>query len=160
MPAAWDTCFGNNANATRRQDNGWAAWLQNYCNSQVAAGRQDNGCPSFDDIMSMVGEEFMEQSCVLEQIGWIDAYGNEMQDVIEADISTLAQEVQKGLSEEGHAQCVGDTLAEMEEKYGSCADNYSRQEENDTLLEVAYKIASYKCFMRMFMEACDSYVKP
>ena len=139
MPAAWDACFGDNASAAGRKDNGFEE------------------CPSFDDIMSFVEEEFMDDGCVLAELGWIDEEGNEMQDVIDADLATLAQGVQDGLSEEGHAECVEDVLAEMDEKYSKCADQYN-EEEADTLENVGYKIASYKCFMGMFKEACGNYI--
>ena len=146
MPAAFDACFG-----------------------QVSAGRARGGkrgkrgnrgkkCPSFEKIIGWVEEEFMEDGCVLAELGWIDEEGNDVQDVIEADIATLAPGVQEGLSELAMADCVSDTLAEMDEKYAKCADKYT-QEEHNTLFEVGVKIAEYKCFMEMFQDACGNFIQ-
>ena len=46
----------------------------------------------------------------------------------------------------------------MQDKYGECAANFS-DEENATIEDMAVKIASYKCFMENFMDACYMHIK-
>lgn len=143
MPAAFETCFGDMAAAGRRR-----------------GGKRGKGkrCPSFEKIMGWVEEEFMEDGCVLQQLGWIDEEGNEIQDVIDADLATLAPGVQAGLSEDALDECVAETIKKMDAKYAKCADKYN-EEETATLEEVGVKIASYKCFMGMFKNACGGYIQ-
>ena len=150
MPAAFEACFGGEvAAAGRRRGNG---------GGRGKGGKRGPRCPSFDKIMSKVQEKFADEACVLKQLGWIDEEGNELQDAIEADIATLNEGVQAGISEEGVEECVAEIMEEMDGKYAKCADKYT-EEEKATLEEVGVKIASFKCFMGMFKESCGNFIK-
>ncbi len=149
MPAAFEACFGGEvAAAGRRRGNG----------GRGKGGKKGPRCPSFDKIMGKVQEKFADEACVLKQLGWIDEEGNELKDAIEADIATLNEKVQFGISEEGVEECVAEIMEEMDGKYAKCADKYT-EEEKATLEEVGVKIASFKCFMGMFKESCGNFIK-
>ena len=145
MPAAFQACFGGGevAAAGRRRGNG---------------GGRGRRCPSFEKIMRKVEKKFADEMCVLKQLGWVDEEGNDINDTIMADIATLNEGVQAGLSEEAVEECVAEIMAEMDGKYAKCADKYT-DEEKATLEEVGVKIASYKCFMGQFKDACGSFIK-
>ena len=108
--------------------------------------------------MAWVEEEFSDEGCVLKEIGWIDEVGNMMEDNIHADLATVNEGVQAGLSEEDVHQCVDDELAAMAEEHGHCADKYS-EEETAILEDVGVKITGFKCFMAMFKNACASFIQ-
>lgn len=80
------------------------------------------------------------------------------QDVIDADLATLTAGVQSGLSKDSIDECVEDMLAKADEEFADCADNYS-DEESATLEEIAVKMASYKCFLMNFKDACFNHIK-
>merc|ERR1711975_119260 len=90
------------------------------------------GCPSFEDIMAWVEEEFSDEGCVLHEIGWIDEDGNMMEDTVHADLATLNEGVQAGLSEA--------------EEHGHCFDQYDA-EQTAILEDLGVKITGFKCFM-------------
>jgi hypothetical protein len=149
MPAAFETCFGGEEVAAgRRRGNG---------GGRGKGGKRGPRCPSFDKIMSKVEEKFAGEACVLKQLGWIDEEGNDLKDTIMADIATLNEGVQAGLSDNTE-ECVGKIMEEMDGKYAKCADKYT-DEEKATLEEVGVKIASYMCFMGQFKDACGSFIK-
>lgn len=143
LPAAFESCFAGGERRAKAAGN---------------RGGDDMTCYSFNDIMAWVEQEFTDDGCVLKQIGWMDAEGNHLEDEIHADLATLAEGVQAGLSEQAVADCVAEKMAEGAEKYGHCDSAYT-DEEGAVLMDVFTKIAGYKCFMGQFKEACGSFIE-
>ena len=108
--------------------------------------------------MAWVEEEFSDEGCVLHEIGWIDEDGNMMEDNVHADLATLNEGVQAGLSEDEVHQCVEDKLAAMAEEHGHCFDQYDA-EQTAILEDLGVKITGFKCFMGMFEDACGNYIQ-
>eukprot|EP00088_Acartia_fossae_P011966 TRINITY_DN16105_c0_g1_i1.p1 TRINITY_DN16105_c0_g1~~TRINITY_DN16105_c0_g1_i1.p1 ORF type:complete len:222 (+),score=99.49 TRINITY_DN16105_c0_g1_i1:9-674(+) len=158
LPAAFQSCFPGMENMENRKGKRRGKGKKGKMGKRGKMGKMGKECPSFDDIMVWVEEEFSDDGCVLQQIGWMDADGNELKDAVMADLATLNPGVQAGLSEEAMAECAADMLADMEDKHGHCADSYS-EEELVVLEEMGVRIAEYKCFMEMFQDACSDHIQ-
>merc|ERR1711892_406597 len=55
-------------------------------------------CPTVDEIMQMVGEEYAGEICVFTELGWMDEAMNSDDELIQADIETLPNEIAEALS--------------------------------------------------------------
>ena len=106
----------------------------------------------FDGVMERAMEEIGDEGCVLTKIWWVDEEGNTQQDVIDADIASLPQGVQDGLEKKAISTCIDETIIEMKEKIGDCAENFD-DTEKETLGKIAEEIANFKCFLAQLDEA-------
>merc|ERR1739849_63882 len=98
---------------------------------------------SYDEIMQWVEEEYADDACVLQSIGWM---GNDFEfdeDQIEADVMSLDPVVTAPLFA-GHED-------------HECADTFSEEEAN-SLLDTAEKIAHYECFLHLFEQGCMDFL--
>merc|ERR1711973_1047433 len=122
VPAALEACSNvetrNGKHQTLRQS-------RNY----------DESCPSFDEIMGYLSEEFGMEACILQNIGWLDENMNKVEETINEDMNSLMPEFSALISEEEISGCVADTLQ-----------------------EVGMGITNYKCFERTFDNACNDFV--
>merc|ERR1712210_86486 len=125
LATAFDTCFGDNSIATMRK-----------VVKKMQMMRNAEECYSYDEIMEWVMEEYKDDACVLMTIGWM----NEDFEFNEGPI------VSAPLFEH-HEGCVAEVMDYVEDH--ECADTFT-EEEQDSLLETAEKIASYECFLHLF----------
>merc|ERR1712013_421174 len=118
------------------------------------SNRNDEQCYSYDEIMQWVEEEYADDSCVLQSIGWM---GNDFEfdeDQIEADVMRLDPVVTAPLFA-GHEDCVDQVMDYVEDH--ECADTFSEEEAN-SLLDTAEKIAQYECFLHLFEQGCMDFL--
>merc|ERR1719369_632294 len=121
-------------------------------------------CPPVEKIKGIIAENMADDICLLSELGWIDSEGNEIPEVMTADISGLPEEIRASLSEESISACAVEMEAMMREKHAKehkrCtkAKMYS-EDDLAQLREFGLKIASYKCFKKMFNDACAETVK-
>merc|ERR1712168_523196 len=112
----------------------------------------------------MGAEKMADDICLLSELGWIDSEGNEIPEVMAADISGLPEEIRASLSEESISACAFEMEAMLREKHAKEHKRCTRAKmysEDDLaqLREFGLKIASYKCFKKMFNDACAETVK-
>jgi len=118
--------------------------------------RNAEGCYSYDEIMEWVEEEYADDACVLQTIGWMDENLDFDEDAIEADVTSLNPVVSAPLFEH-HPTCVAEVMDYVEDH--ECASTFS-EEEQDSLMETAEKIASYECFLHLFEQGCMDFLGP
>ena len=93
-------------------------------------------------------------------MGWLDNDGNLNNQTVTEDVMNLPEEVSALVSHEGIAQCINDTMAEMEEEpiFKRCADKYT-EEELELLEEVGSMVAGFKCFQDRFYQGCNDVIR-
>ena len=74
-------------------------------------------CPTVAEIMDMAGEEYAGEMCVFTELGWMDNDMNSDEELIQADIDTLPDEIAEALNGDEYDQCV----TKAEEKMASMA---------------------------------------
>merc|ERR1712121_233815 len=129
-----------------------------------AWGRAAKECPPGEKIKGFIAEKMADDICLLSELGWIDSEGNEIPEVMAADISGLPEEIRASLSEESISACAFEMETMLREKHAKEHKRCTRAKmysEDDLaqLREFGLKIASYKCFKKMFNDACAETVK-
>merc|ERR1712141_126756 len=117
---AFSSCFGSMAGM--RKDV-----------KRIQLARNDEQCYSYDEIMEWVEEEYADDACVLQTIGWMDENFDFDEDAIEADVTSLNPVVSAPLFEH-HPTCVAEVMDYVEDH--ECASTFS-DEEQDSLMETA-----------------------
>merc|ERR1712233_30610 len=145
LAAAFGTCFGDNSIATMRK-----------VVKKMQLSRNDEQCYSYEEIMAWVAEEYADDACVLQSIGWMDEDFEFNEDAIMSDVSSL-DPVVTGPLFEGHEDCVAEVLDYVEDH--ECAETFTEEEQN-SLLDTAEKIASYECFLHLFEQGCMDFLAP
>jgi len=143
LAAAFGSCFGD------------AATMRKVVKKMQLA-RNDEQCYSYDEIMQWVQEEYADDACVLQSIGWMNDNFDFNEDAIMSDVSSLDPVVTAPLMA-GHEDCVAEVMDYVEDH--ECADSFT-EEEQDSLLDTADKIASYECFLHLFEQGCMEFLEP
>merc|ERR1712080_39402 len=116
-----------------------------------------NDCPSFEDIMQWVEEEYSDDGCVLQSIGWMDENFDFVNETIGADLMSLDPVVTSHMGDDNFPNCVDMAMQHMEDGAGECLGTFDEQE-MDILVEVASKIAHYECFLHFFELGCRDFL--
>merc|ERR1711936_533818 len=107
--------------------------------------------------------------CVMKAIGWIDTQGNEMKEMVAADMSEFPAGVVEAVKESNVKACSEKmTAKKMEEmmkdkkfqrKYGACFKNqcYS-DEQNDMMAKMMEMQAGLKCWNMAFTKSCSNHI--
>ena len=82
LMGALDTCFEERSGSRKKPF------------STMMKNRDDDECYAFDDIMAWVMQEYGDDACVLQAIGWMDENYALVEDKITTDIMSLPKEVQ------------------------------------------------------------------
>jgi len=128
------------------------------CRGRRCKGKGKKKCPSVDDVKEKMETEMEGDLCILSQLGWIDADGQAIEDVMAADLMTLPMDVSAKLSEDKVAECADKMVTKMAKKHKRCAKMYS-SDDMDQLRELGLKVASYKCFEKQFAKSCQEFVR-
>merc|ERR1719348_1298858 len=131
------------------------------CSNNAVAARKGKKpkCPKVDKLEAKAMEEYAEEICVFQELGWMDSDMNEMEEVILADIDTLPTEIAEALKGAPYEKCLDmaeKKMKNMSKKYKKC--KYDK-EEKARLEELFTGIAETECFMGVLKESCGSYVK-
>merc|ERR1712037_956051 len=143
LVTAFDTCFGDNSIATMRKV------------VKKMQMRNAEGGYSYEEIMEWVMEEYADDACVLQTIGWMNEDFDFNEGAIESDVMSLNPIVTAPLFEH-HEECVAEVMDYVEDH--ECASTFS-DEEQDSLLDTAEKIATYECFLHLFEQGCREYLE-
>merc|ERR1719315_25570 len=153
--SAMETC-SDNAMAEGRANKGKGKGKKPKPNKGKGKGK--NKCPSVDKLEKMAMDEYADEICVFQELGWMDSDMNEMEEVIQADIDTLPTEIAEALKGEQYEACLAmaeEKMKSMDKKYKKCQKEY---DENERLVELFTGIAETECFMAVFKKSCGSYV--
>merc|ERR1712001_448299 len=142
LAIAFSTCFGDTATMRKVV-------------KKIQLSRDDEQCYSYDEIMEWVEEEYADDACVLQTLGWMDEDFEFNEEAIHSDVLSLDPVVSAPLFE-GHEDCVNQVMDYVEDH--ECADTFTEDEQN-SLLDTAEKIASYECFLHLFEEGCMDFLE-
>merc|ERR1712203_990321 len=131
LATAFSTCFGDDSIATMRKV------------VKKMQLRNAEECYSYEEIMEWVMEEYADDACVLQTIGWMNENFDFNAETIESDVTSLDPVVTAPLFEH-HEGCVAEVMDYVEDH--ECASTFS-DEEQDSLLDTTEKIATYECFL-------------
>merc|ERR1739846_285306 len=124
-------------------------------------GKGKNKCPPVDKLEKMAMDEYAGEICVFQELGWMDSDMNEMEEVIQADIDTLPDEIKEPLKGDEYEECLlfaEEKMKSMDKKYKKCMKKYN-EEEKEKLAALFTGIAETECFMYVFKKSAGSYVK-
>merc|ERR1739846_27946 len=79
-------------------------------------------CPSVQNIKKKIGQEMKVNICILNKLGWIDAAGDAIKEVMVEDIKTLPSEVSDDLSKENMSACAEKIASKMAKHHERCAE--------------------------------------
>merc|ERR1712173_60694 len=87
-------------------------------------------CPTMDEIFEDIEEEFGDDACVYNAMGWLDEEGNVNNETITMDVMSLPQEVSAMITHEGVAECTEKMINDMSEDktFKRCSKKYSEEE--------------------------------
>merc|ERR1712076_137121 len=126
-------------------------------------------CPTMEEIKAKGMEKMKTEVCVMKAIGWIDTQGNEMKEVVAADMSEFPAGVVEAVKESNVKACSEKmTAKKMDEmmkdkkfqrKYGACFKNqcYS-DEQNDMMAKMMEMQAGLKCWNMAFTKSCSNHI--
>jgi hypothetical protein len=142
LAIAFSTCFGDTATMRKVV-------------KKIQLSRDDEQCYSYDEIMEWVEDEYADDACVLQTLGWMDEDFEFNEEAIHSDVLSLDPVVSAPLFE-GHEDCVNQVMDYVEDH--ECADTFTEDEQN-SLLDTAEKIASYECFLHLFEQGCMDFLE-
>eukprot|EP00091_Calanus_sinicus_P020154 TRINITY_DN5364_c0_g1_i3.p1 TRINITY_DN5364_c0_g1~~TRINITY_DN5364_c0_g1_i3.p1 ORF type:complete len:139 (-),score=46.31 TRINITY_DN5364_c0_g1_i3:53-469(-) len=105
-----------------------------------------------------IGSKMKDDLCILNELGWIDAEGEGIEEAMKADLKTLPANVYKMLSEDVLDECADKLVNKMAKKHKRCAKMHTADEAAE-LSKFGLKVASYKCFQKQFAKSCQGFVK-
>merc|ERR1712212_530271 len=117
-------------------------------------------CPSVQNIKKKIGQDMKVNLCILNKLGWVDAAGDAIKEVMVEDIKTLPSEVTDNLSKENMSACAEKITSKMSKHHERCAEKKKYSSDDVAQLsEMGLKAASYKCFHKQFAKSCQEFVR-
>merc|ERR1712236_128442 len=130
------------------------------CRGRRCSTKFSKKCPSVQNVKKNMNEEMKVNLCILNKLGWIDAAGDAIKEVMVEDIKTLPSEVSDNLSKENMSTCAEKIASKMAKHHERCAEKKKYSSEDVAQLsEIGLKAASYKCFQRQFAKSCQEFVR-
>merc|ERR1712038_191953 len=121
---------------------------------RIQFSRSDDQCYSYEEIMAWVEEEYADDACVMQSIGWMNSSYETNDDLVLSDLASLDPVVTAPLYA-SHADCVSAVMDYVEDH--ECASTYT-DEEASSLMDTAEHIAHYECFLQLFELGCLAFL--
>jgi len=117
-------------------------------------------CFTYDDVMKWAKEEYADDGCVLQSIGWMDNHMVMDNATIMADLGSLDSAVTEPLFKKGE-NCQKIAFETMTDEYKTymCDLSSLSWEQGDNLEMLAMHISGYECFLQLFEEGCNNFIK-
>merc|ERR1712212_548347 len=130
------------------------------CRGRRCSTKFSNKCPSVQNVKKNMKEEMKVDLCILNKLGWVDAAGDAIEEVMMEDIKTLPSEVSGNLDEANMSACAEKIVSKVSKHHERCAEKKKYSSDDVTQLsEVFLKAASYKCFQKQFAKSCQEFVR-
>merc|ERR1712179_173280 len=130
------------------------------CRGRRCSAKFSRKCPSVQNVKKNIKEEMKVDLCILNKLGWIDAAGDAIKEVMVEDIKTLPSEVSDNLSKENMSACAEKIVSKVSKHHERCAKKKKYSSDDVAQLsEIFLKAASYKCFQRQFSKSCQEFVR-
>merc|ERR1712183_1147990 len=120
-------------------------------------GSKPTSCPESAEIIAMAAEKYAGEICMFTAMGWLD---NDMvadDNMIEADLMTLPNEISDALTGDDFAQCVADFESSAMGFGQKCVKTYT-EEDAAVLTAVLNGVARTECFKTMMDHSCGLYM--
>merc|ERR1712029_21924 len=130
------------------------------CRGRRCRNKFSKKCPSVQSVKKNMKEEMKVDLCILNKLGWIDASGDAIEEVMVEDIKTLPSEVSDNLNKENMSACAQKIVSKVSKHHERCAEKKKYSSDDVAQLsEIFLKTASYKCFQRQFAKSCQEFVR-
>merc|ERR1711931_395131 len=129
------------------------------CRGRRCSNKFSKKCPSVQNVKKNMKEEMKVDLCILNKLGWIDAAGNAIEEVMMEDIKTLPSEVSANLDDASMSACAEKIVSKVSKHHEKCAEKKYSNDDVAQLSEVFLKAASYKCFQKQFGKSCQDFVR-
>merc|ERR1712212_630163 len=162
LSAAMESCVNTNGEEAVEiiEEQAAATRKKKPCRGRRCSTKFSKKCPSVQNIKEKIGKEMKVNLCILNKLGWIDAAGDAIKEVMVEDIKTLPSEVSDNLSKENMSACAEKIASKMAKHHERCAKKKKYSSEDVAQLsEIGLKAASYKCFQRQFAKSCQEFVR-
>merc|ERR1711970_33731 len=130
------------------------------CRGRRCSNKFSKKCPSVQNVKKNMKEKMKVDLCILKKLGWIDAAGDAIKEVMVEDIKTLPSEVSDNLIKENMSACAEKIVSKVSKHHERCAEKKKYSSDDVAQLsEIFLKAASYKCFQRQFAKSCQEFVR-
>merc|ERR1711970_549968 len=130
------------------------------CRGRRCSNKFSKKCPSVQNVNKNMKEKMKVDLCILKKLGWIDAAGDAIKEVMVEDIKTLPSEVSDNLIKENMSACAEKIVSKVSKHHERCAEKKKYSSDDVAQLsEIFLKAASYKCFQRQFVKSCQEFVR-
>merc|ERR1712029_785314 len=130
------------------------------CRGRRCSTKFSKKCPSVQNVKENMGKEMKVNLCILNKLGWIDAAGDAIKEVMVEDIKTLPSEVSDNLSKENMSTCAQKIVSKVSKHHERCAEKKKYSSDDVAQLsEIFLKAASYKRFQQQFAKSCQEFVR-
>merc|ERR1712054_393985 len=99
----------------------------------------------------MIGKKMEVDLCIMGKLGWVDAEGKAVEEVMKADLMELPTEVSAPLAKGKLSTCAEEMFTKKNEKY--------TEEEKAELKQLGMKVSGFKCFQKEFGNSCKNLVR-
>merc|ERR1712212_162140 len=161
LSAAMESCVNTGEEAVEIVEEDVATTRRKKpCRGRRCGTKFSNKCPSVQNVKKNMEEEMKVDLCILNKLGWIDAAGDAIEEVMVEDIKTLPSDVSGKLDEANMSACAEKIVNKVSKHHGRCAEKKKYSSDDVTQLsEVFLKAASYKCFQKQFAKSCEEFVR-
>merc|ERR1712215_281062 len=90
------------------------------CRGRRCSNKFSKKCPSVQNVKKNMGKEMKVNLCILNKLGWIDAAGDAIKEVMVEDIKTLPSEVSDNLSKENMSACAEKIVSKVSKHHERC----------------------------------------
>merc|ERR1712105_157356 len=130
------------------------------CRGRRCRNKFSKKCPSVQNVKKNMKEEMRVDLSILNKLGWIDAAGDAIEEVMVEDIKTLPSDVSSKLDEANMSACAEKIVNKVSKHHERCAEKKKYSSDDVAQLsEVFLKAASYKCFQKQFANSCQVFVR-
>merc|ERR1712105_178510 len=162
LSAAMESCINKNGEEAVEiiEEQAAASRKMKRCRGRRCSTKFSKKCPSVQNVKKNMREKMKVDLCILNKLGWIDAAGDAIKEVMVEDIKTLPSEVSDNLSKENMSACAEKIVSKVSKHHERCAEKKKYSSDDVAQLsEIFLKAASYKCFQRQFAKSCQEFVR-
>merc|ERR1712198_778917 len=124
------------------------------CRGRKCKNKFSKKCLAVDEIKKMIGKKMEVDLCIMKKLGWVDAEGKAVEEVMKADLMELPTEVSAPLAKDKLSTCAEEMFSKKNEKSKKCSE-----EEKAELKQLGTKVSGFKCFQKEFGNSCKNLVR-
>merc|ERR1712212_880581 len=124
LSAAMESCINKNGEEAVEIIEEQAATTRKKkpCRGRRCSNKFSKKCPSVQNVKKNIEEEMKVDLCILNKLGWIDAAGDAIEEVMVEDIKTLPSDVSGKLDEAKMSACAEKIVNKVSKHHERCAE--------------------------------------